>query len=187
MKRCGKSAPRPRQRGRQGKPHREQDRIGVAGEIRKDWRRGVPAPSPGLVARGALQGASQRNGRPRPQGPDRTRLTGRLALRAASCQRPPGPDLHRPACPARSFTGGRTRDGPGVAMPRRRQRPRLSATHVHEELILRQRALTKQTPNLLARPRPGRRRNPPLARASCARPSRVGTVLPTDHPMWTPA
>ena len=27
---CGKSAPRPRQRGRQGKPHREQDRIGAA-------------------------------------------------------------------------------------------------------------------------------------------------------------
>ena len=31
VKRCGKSAPRPRQRGRQGKPHREQDRIGTAG------------------------------------------------------------------------------------------------------------------------------------------------------------
>jgi hypothetical protein len=31
VKRCGKSAPRPRQRGRQGKPHREQDRIGAAG------------------------------------------------------------------------------------------------------------------------------------------------------------
>lgn len=30
VKRCGKSAPRPRQRGRQGKPHREQDRIGTA-------------------------------------------------------------------------------------------------------------------------------------------------------------
>jgi len=32
VKRCGKSAPRPWQQGRQGKPHREQDRIGVAGE-----------------------------------------------------------------------------------------------------------------------------------------------------------
>jgi len=29
-KRCGKSAPRPWQQGRQGKPHREQDRIGTA-------------------------------------------------------------------------------------------------------------------------------------------------------------
>ena len=29
VKRCGKSAPRPRQRGRHGKPHREQDRIGT--------------------------------------------------------------------------------------------------------------------------------------------------------------
>jgi len=29
-KRCGKSAPRPWQQGRQGKPHREQDRIGAA-------------------------------------------------------------------------------------------------------------------------------------------------------------
>ena len=31
VKRCGKSAPRPWQQGRQGKPHREQDRIGVVG------------------------------------------------------------------------------------------------------------------------------------------------------------
>src|SRR3569833_19875 len=30
VKRCGKSAPRVRQRNRQGKPHREQDRIGTA-------------------------------------------------------------------------------------------------------------------------------------------------------------
>ena len=29
-KRCGKSAPRPWQQGRHGKPHREQDRIGAA-------------------------------------------------------------------------------------------------------------------------------------------------------------
>ena len=29
VKGCGKSAPRPRQRGRHGKPHREQDRIGT--------------------------------------------------------------------------------------------------------------------------------------------------------------
>jgi len=31
VKGCGKSAPRPRQRGWHGKPHREQDRIGAAG------------------------------------------------------------------------------------------------------------------------------------------------------------
>ena len=31
VKRCGKSAPRPWQQGWQGKPHREQDRIGAAG------------------------------------------------------------------------------------------------------------------------------------------------------------
>src|SRR5215471_19435139 len=30
VKRCGKSAPRSRRRGRHGKPHREQDRIGTA-------------------------------------------------------------------------------------------------------------------------------------------------------------
>jgi hypothetical protein len=33
VKWCGKSAPRRRQRRRQGKPHREQDRIGAAGGI----------------------------------------------------------------------------------------------------------------------------------------------------------
>ena len=64
-KRCGKSAPRPRQQGRQGKPHREQDRIGAAVP---QGDRSVPAPSPGLVARGAPRGASQRNGRRAPQG-----------------------------------------------------------------------------------------------------------------------
>ena len=33
MKRCGKSAPRVRQRNRHGKPHREQDRIGTATRV----------------------------------------------------------------------------------------------------------------------------------------------------------
>ncbi len=33
-KRCGKSAPRPWQQGRQGKPHREQDRIGTVAAVR---------------------------------------------------------------------------------------------------------------------------------------------------------
>src|SRR5450432_1538647 len=33
VKRCGKSAPRVRQRKRHGKPHREQDRIGTATRV----------------------------------------------------------------------------------------------------------------------------------------------------------
>src|SRR3954462_11194508 len=33
VKRCGKSAPRLRQRRRQGKPHREQNRIGTASQL----------------------------------------------------------------------------------------------------------------------------------------------------------
>jgi len=73
VKRCGKSAPRPWQQGRQGKPHREQDRIGATGGMGRrptssHGRGGVPASSPGLVARGAPQGASQRNGRLVPPG-----------------------------------------------------------------------------------------------------------------------
>jgi hypothetical protein len=41
VKRCGKSAPRPWQQGWQGKPHREQDRIGVAGGADSSaWRQG---------------------------------------------------------------------------------------------------------------------------------------------------
>ena len=36
VKRCGKSAPRRRQRRRHGKPHREQDRIGTAREQSRD-------------------------------------------------------------------------------------------------------------------------------------------------------
>ena len=52
MKGCGKSAPRARQRGRHGKPHREQDRIGAtaAGNARGPF----PARRPGwlLEARG---------------------------------------------------------------------------------------------------------------------------------------
>lgn len=88
VKRCGKSAPRLRQRRRHGKPHREQDRIGAArapGSVpafagagpatRRD-----PDPPPGLVARGAERSAPQMNGRRGgPIPPDRTRLTGQLA------------------------------------------------------------------------------------------------------------
>ena len=81
VKRCGKSAPRVRQRRRHGKPHREQDRIGAARVLGR--KLGSPArssPPPGLVARGTERSAPQRNGR---RGgafpPNRTRLTGRLA------------------------------------------------------------------------------------------------------------
>jgi len=44
VKRCGKSAPRLWQQRRQGKPHREQDRIGAAG--------GFSGGNPGEVTRG---------------------------------------------------------------------------------------------------------------------------------------
>jgi hypothetical protein len=63
-KRCGKSAPRLRQRGRHGKPHRVQDRIGVAHEPvparHPGWsleRRSNPSPR-GMVAQ-VPQGAGQ--------------------------------------------------------------------------------------------------------------------------------
>ena len=45
VKRCGKSAPRPWQQGRQGKPHREQDRIGAVGRARKRRGRGHSRPA----------------------------------------------------------------------------------------------------------------------------------------------
>jgi hypothetical protein len=48
-KRCGKSAPHPWQQGRQGKPHREQDRIGVAvivqGVSARDRSQGCSRPA----------------------------------------------------------------------------------------------------------------------------------------------
>ncbi len=84
VKRCGKSAPRRRQRRRQGKPHREQDQVGAAGTPARGNAGRTFAPPLGSVARGARQRASQRNGHPRPRtsssGRDRTRLTRRLAL-----------------------------------------------------------------------------------------------------------
>src|SRR5262249_14678293 len=42
VKRCGKSAPRRRQRWRQGKPHREQDQVGVAGAAERSATPGGP-------------------------------------------------------------------------------------------------------------------------------------------------
>jgi hypothetical protein len=56
VKWCGKSAPRRRQRRRQGKPHREQDQVGAAGGV-PAYGLGTPpggpaAPPLGSVARG---------------------------------------------------------------------------------------------------------------------------------------
>ena len=42
VKRCGKSAPRRRQRRRQGKPHREQDQVGAAGAVARAAAPGGP-------------------------------------------------------------------------------------------------------------------------------------------------
>src|SRR5438477_7655129 len=82
VKRCGKSAPRRRQRRRQGKPHREQDQVGAAGIPVRGGAGRTSAPPFGSVARGARQRASQRNGHPHlrtySSRRDRTRLTGRL-------------------------------------------------------------------------------------------------------------
>ena len=61
MKGWGKSPPRPRRRGRHGKPRRPQDRIGLAAPERAQ---GVSAPPAGLIARGARRRASQMNGYP---------------------------------------------------------------------------------------------------------------------------
>jgi hypothetical protein len=61
VKRCGKSAPRPWQQGRQGKPHREQDRIGAAGRARKCRGRGHsrPAARVGRVRRAVTRVAEE--------------------------------------------------------------------------------------------------------------------------------
>src|SRR5207302_6932114 len=53
VKRCGKSAPRRRQRRRQGKPHREQDQVGAAGIPVRGNAGQTFAPPLGSVARGA--------------------------------------------------------------------------------------------------------------------------------------
>ena len=57
VKGCGKSAPRTRQQGRHGKPHREQDRIGTTRRLRAQAL--LPGCRPGWL----LEAAS--NGRPR--------------------------------------------------------------------------------------------------------------------------
>jgi hypothetical protein len=95
VKGCGKSAPRRRQRRRQGKPHREQDQIGAAGRARQRAAPGpFPDPPSGLVARGVQQWASQTNGRRGGKPPDRTRLTGRLVI-SCLCSAASPPQLSR--------------------------------------------------------------------------------------------
>jgi len=79
VKRCGKSAPRGRQRSRQGKPHREQDRIGMT--------RGRKPSGPLQPRRPGWLLETAGNSRPRGMvvtrgsnsPPYRTRLTDRLA------------------------------------------------------------------------------------------------------------
>ncbi len=61
VKRCGKSAPRDRQRKRHGKPHQEQNQIGVARIFGCKAVSGLP---PGLVARSVRQRPLQMNGHP---------------------------------------------------------------------------------------------------------------------------
>jgi hypothetical protein len=79
VKGCGKSAPRDRQRERHGKPHREQNRIGMARALSSGRVQALSALPSGLVARGVRQRASQMNGRHARQLAYRTRLTGQLA------------------------------------------------------------------------------------------------------------
>jgi hypothetical protein len=107
VKRCGKSAPRLRQRKRHGKPHREQNRIGTAWGPTSRKRRRRPRidvrilPS-GWVARNAGQPAFQRNGRHAAGSrlpPHKTRLIGRLICEG-------GPDAATRRAPA-SFGAGR--------------------------------------------------------------------------------
>ena len=86
VKRCGKSAPRRRQRRRHGKPHREQDRIGTArGFPRKRGMLRDPCPDPavrvGCLRRRATGVAEEWPSRGAQALPYRTRLTGRLIFR----------------------------------------------------------------------------------------------------------
>jgi len=97
VKRCGKSAPRAWQQGRHGKPHREQDRIGMTRAPQGAQACSGPVVRVGCsrrLATGVPEEWPSRRGQPRPS---RTRLTGRLALfaiiarqTAAGLRRPRG-------------------------------------------------------------------------------------------------
>jgi hypothetical protein len=87
VKRCGKSAPRLRQRSRHGKPHREQDRIGTAtravrandnacgSDVRLAVRVGCPRPRASAVPEEWPSRIACAQARAVPY---KTRLTGRL-------------------------------------------------------------------------------------------------------------
>src|SRR5882672_4238440 len=87
VKRCGKSAPRFRQRKRHGKPHREQDRIGMASRAvrESDNAAGLcQARRPGRLLEAMCEHGPRGMAvayRPRKRALSyRTRLTGRLML-----------------------------------------------------------------------------------------------------------
>ena len=96
VKRCGKSAPRSWQQERQGKPHREQDRIGAAGgrnDLPGPRGHSRPVARVGRARRAAMRVPEEWPSRvspPRRRGADRTRLTGRLASSPACTRRGPG-------------------------------------------------------------------------------------------------
>ena len=129
MKGCGKSAPRTRQRGRHGKPHREQDRIGAARppSPQRDGRgsSAFPRRRSGWSREASGQPASQTNGHRLPFGAGyRTRLTGHLALFPHHCPfhpssggRPghmiPCAPMAAPFCPPAAQSDGPAWDGMG--------------------------------------------------------------------------
>ena len=87
MKRCGKSAPRLRQRRRHGKPHREQNRIGTATRAvraSENTAGRCQARRPGrlleAMCKHCPRGMAVTHRWCKPAVPYRTRLTGRLML-----------------------------------------------------------------------------------------------------------
>ena len=101
VKRCGKSAPRPRRRGRQGKPPREQDRIGVAGGAirarldRVTQGRSRPAARVGRARRAAMRAPEEWPSTPlglAPRGRTEPGLQAAWHLRAPLEDPPTGPE-----------------------------------------------------------------------------------------------
>ena len=86
MKRCGKSAPRRRQRRRHGKPHREQDQVGAAGAAA--CGRNLRAPAPGGPSRRRSGRSHEAPGDGRPRG--MAAALARPALRRARGGTEPG-------------------------------------------------------------------------------------------------
>ena len=77
VKGCGKSAPRAWQQGRHGKPHREQDRIGAAQDLRGSGASLLLVARVGCLSLHASAGLEEWSPISR-KGVDRTRLTGPL-------------------------------------------------------------------------------------------------------------